>query len=220
MTDIFALVANGTAEEVRALVAAEPAAARVRNAQGQTPLLVARYRSRLDVLAALRAAVAADALDIWEAAALGETSRVAALLDTQPDLVSAYHADGFYPLGLACFFGHPETAALLLARGAAVNQTARNAFAVAPVHAAVAARGHATVAALIAAGADVNLPQQGGFTPLHEAAHQGDRALVELLLAAGAGRHRTTDDGQTPAATARAAGHAELAAALAGDREA
>lgn len=215
MADIFDLVAAGDVAAVKQLVAAEPAAARAHNAQGQTPLLVARYRFRFEVLEALRAAVPDAALDIWEAAALGCTVRVAELLDADPALVSAYHPDGFYPLGLACFFGHPETAALLLERGAEVNQTARNTFGVAPIHAAIAARQHGIVAALIARGADVNARQQGGFTPLHEAAQHGDRSLVEQLLAAGASSRAAKDDGQTPADTAAAAGHAEIAALLA-----
>ena len=39
---------------------------------------------------------------------------------------------------------------------------------------------------LLAAGADVNATQHGGYTPLHEAAQHGDVELVELFLSAGA----------------------------------
>ena len=57
----------------------------------------------------------------------------------------------------------------------------------------------AITAALIAAGAEVNVQQQGGFTPLHEAALSGKTELARLLLAHGADASLATDDGTLPA---------------------
>jgi ankyrin repeat protein len=56
------------------------------------------------------------------------------------------------------------------------------------------------VAALLAAGADVNAQDEYGFTPLHWAAKVGWRheMLVKLLLAAGADVNAKSDLGITP----------------------
>src|ERR1700756_513555 len=65
-------------------------------------------------------------LTVFEAAATGDTDRLRQLLDDDPSLANAFGADGFHPLGLACFFGHVDAARLLLDRGADVNALSRN----------------------------------------------------------------------------------------------
>lgn len=55
-------------------------------------------------------------LDIFEAAATGSTGRVKDLLESNPHQLNAYNVDGFHPLGLASFFGHYDTAKLLLSK--------------------------------------------------------------------------------------------------------
>jgi Ankyrin repeats (3 copies) len=80
-------------------------------------------------------------LDIFEAAAVGRTERVAELLDADSGLVSAWAEDGFTPLHLAAFFRHPDTARILVDRGALVDVVARNErIRVTPLQSAVAAR--------------------------------------------------------------------------------
>jgi len=213
-TDIFSAVSAGDLDALRAMLAADPSLARARNAEGLSIVLHARYRFQLDALAALLAT--GPVLDIFEAAAVGDTARVAALLAADPALALAYAGDGFTALQLAAFFGQPEAVRVLLAAGADVAAVAHNPMRVQPLHAALAGRHAAVAAVLVAAGAPVNAAQHGGYTPLHEAAEHGDRALVELLLAAGADRTLTRDDGQTAADVAAAGGHAELAALLRG----
>jgi ankyrin repeat protein len=154
-------------------------------------------------------------LDIFEAAAVGRTERVAELLDGDSELVSAWAEDGFTPLHLAAFFKHPDTARLLVERGALVDVVARNErIRVTPLQSAVAARQEETAALLLDRGADPNTQEAGGFTPLHAAAHHGDEPLVELLLAHGADPAAAADDGRTAADFARDAGHEGLAARL------
>ena len=70
-------------------------------------------------------------------------------------------------------------------------------FKVRPLHSASAVGDHASVRALLAAGANPNVKQQGGYTPLHTAAHNNDVTLAELLLAHGVEATMTTDEGQT-----------------------
>jgi cytohesin len=51
---------------------------------------------------------------------------------------------------------------------------------------------------LIAEGADVNAPQNGGWTPLHCAAGKDHKEIAELLITAGADVNAKDEDGDTP----------------------
>ena len=128
-----------------------------------------------------------------EAAALGRTERLRELLDDQPERANELGDDGFHPLGLACFFGHPDAAKLLLERGADVNALSRNEhIQTAAIHAAAAAEGkgeqvrYELVELVLDHGADPNLAQGGGFRAIDAARQNGDRRIEELLLARGA----------------------------------
>lgn len=155
-------------------------------------------------------------IDVFEAAALGRTERVRGHLDADPELARAWTDDGFTALHYAAFFGDPETARLLIERGADVNVIARHTqLVVAPIHSAVASQQVETVRALLDAGADPNVRQEGGFTALHGAAMEGNRELAELLLERGADPTIASDDGRTATSYAAEKGHDELAALLA-----
>lgn len=182
--DAFAAIDAGDIDGLRALLAADPSAAARRNDTGLSAVLAAQYRHQPD---AVRAILDAEPpLDVFDAAAVGATDRLAALLDADPSLVNAFAPDGHYPLGLACYFSQPDAVALLLERGADVTQVARNDMQVQALHAAVAGRNANTVRLLLEAGADPNAVQHGGWTPLAQAEHHGDPELISLLLAAGA----------------------------------
>ncbi|HEX9150055.1 MAG TPA: ankyrin repeat domain-containing protein, partial [Thermoanaerobaculia bacterium] len=122
--------------------------------------------------------------------------------------------DGFTPLGLAAFFGHPEAARLLLAAGSDPDQPARNATRVAPIHSAVAGGTVEIVRDLLVCGADVHARQDAGFTALHGAAAEGSVEMVRLLLAHGADRFAKNDAGKTPADLARERGREQAAELL------
>jgi ankyrin repeat protein len=64
----------------------------------------------------------------------------------------------------------------------------------------VAVLGDAVSAAklLLDRGANVGLPEEGGFQALHLAVETGDARLVELLLDHGADIHARAEDGTTP----------------------
>jgi ankyrin repeat protein len=132
-------------------------------------------------------------LDVFEAAAFGRTDRLRELLDEEPSRANAFGADGFHPLGLACFFGHVDAARLLLERGADVNALSRNdRIQTAAIHAAAAseAKDEATRYELVKLaldhGADPNLPQGGGFRAIDAARQNGDERIQQLLLERGA----------------------------------
>ena len=155
-------------------------------------VLQAAYRGDRD--GAERLAAGRD-LDVFEAAALGRTERLRELLDDDPSRANAYGPDGFHPLGLACFFGHVDTARLLLERGANVNALSRNEhIQTAAIHAAAASgdtgSGETTryelVNLVLEHGADPNLPQGGGFRAIEAARQNGDERVEQLLLDHGA----------------------------------
>jgi|ERR1041384_4479731 ankyrin repeat protein len=190
---LFDAIRGGDANQVRTLVAQDHALVNARNDRGHSPVLIAQYhrqRACLDVLLA-----AGPTLDIHDAASVGATARVAELLDSDPALLNSYSGDGFFPLALAAFFGHPETVRLLLARGADPTLVARNPMKVQALHSAVAARSFEAVKLLVEAGAPVNGKQQEGWAPLHEAVNQNNVELVQYLLAHGADPKQQNDAG-------------------------
>ena len=114
--NIFEIVRAGDTARLQALLQANPAAANARDERGNTPVLIAQYRDKREAVELLLAAE--PDLDIFDAAAVGRTRRVAEWLDRDPALRDAQSSMGFGPLALAAFFGHVETVTLLLGRGA------------------------------------------------------------------------------------------------------
>jgi uncharacterized protein len=215
--DVLAAIEAGDAEALRELIASNPSLAEGVDEAGVSVLLQAKYRGENDLVEILRAAK--PALDLFEAAALGEDARVSELLDAEPYRVSGLSADGFSLLHLAVFFAHPSTAQLLLDRDADVNAEADNSSHVQPLHSAAAGRSAECVRVLLDAGADVDARQHGGYTALMEAALQGNEEMVRALIDAGADPTLTDDGGRNSIEFARAEGHtgvAELLDAAAG----
>ena len=210
--ELIAAVDAGDAEQVATLVSIDPALASARGPDGVSALLHARYRFDRPVLDAL---LAADPdMDVYDAAALGHLDRLRARLSEDPGRVMAFATDGFTALHLAAFFGKTEAARTLIDAGARVDGYGRNEVANQPLHAAAAGRHIDVCRLLLAAGADVEATQHGGYRPLHEAAASGSVELVELFLSAGADPTATVEDGRSAAELADAGGHADLAARL------
>ena len=207
--DMMAAVASSDTDRVSALLAEDPDLAMARGDDGVSAVLLARYRFDRPTLDAL---LAADPdLDIFEASAVGRIDRVRIAIEDDPDSVRRLSSDGFTALHLASFFGKPEVARLLIDSGASVETYTTNDFANQPLHAAAAGRHIEVCRLLLAAGANVNATQHGGYTPLHEAAQHGDVEMVELFLSAGADPSIAVTDGGTAADLADAAGHPDVA---------
>ena len=210
--ELFDAIRSGDGARLGALLARDPALVSTRNERGQSPVLIAQYHRRLELVALLLAAN--PEVDIFDAASVGRTARVAELLDRDPGLLNAYSSDGFFPLALAAFFGHSETVALLVARGADLGMTARNPMRIQALHAGAASGSFEVVRVLAEAGASVNAKQQGGWAPLHEAVNRNHLEMVRCLLAHGADPRQQNDEGKSAIGVAADKGHLDVLKAL------
>lgn len=195
--EIFEAIQARDTQRAAQLVAANPAVARERNSAGISAIMQARYYGQTAIVDVLRPH--AGELDIFEASALGDVPRLGASLSGDPSLVHSYSPDGFTPLHLASFFSQPEAVAELLRHGADANAVATNGSKLAVINSAAASRNHEVVKLVLAAGANPNAQQHGGFTALHAAAQHSDAEMIRALLAAGADPSVHTDDGKTAA---------------------
>ena len=209
---LFEAIDAGDVDRVRALLTETPSLATARDDAGVSALLRARYRLDRALVSAVRSHV--GDLDAPEAAALGDTDRLAMLLDVDPSLVDARTPDGFTLLHLAAFFAGADTVRLLLARGADVDAHGTGWMTGTALHSAVSAGDADAVRALLDAGADVDARQQSGYTPLHGAAHNGHAGIVRALLEAGADPSLTNDEGKDARAFADESGDGSTIALL------
>lgn len=168
---------------------------------GLSEIMKALYHGKMDVVNELLAS--GIELNVYEAAGTAQTQRVRELIAADPSLVNSYSFDGFTPLGLAVFFGHPETVHALLEAGADVNLPSRESMKVSPLASASAAGQYEIAKTLIAHGANVNARASGDFTPLHECAASGRLEFAKLLLEHGADVNAKGTDGKTPLDYAR-----------------
>ncbi|MCI0436468.1 MAG: ankyrin repeat domain-containing protein, partial [Gemmatimonadetes bacterium] len=108
--------------------------------------------------------------DVVEAGRRGDWQTARSILRAHPDLVRARGTNGNTLLNLAS-----SLVACPAAEGPGeASATSSSSERLAPLR------------LLIAAGADVNQPNDRGWTPLHQAAYRNDVAMVSALLAAGA----------------------------------
>jgi uncharacterized protein len=184
---LFSAVESGDIEGLRRILGADPNLANARNGAGDSPLLVALYNGRADIVGLLRSMGAE--INVFEACALGEAGIAEECLAQDPSLVTAYSHDGWTALHLAAFFGHRDLVGLLIDRGADINarsKSVRFAQENTPLHAAAANRQTAAAEVLIDRGADINARDGRGFTPLGLAASSRNDLLVIRLLGLGA----------------------------------
>jgi len=217
--DLLGAIRRGDAKAADALLAANPDLANARDTGGNSPLLIATYAGKQDLVRLLLERGARPSF--FEACALGLVADVRRHLRENPGVVGAYAHDGWPPLHLAAYFGHRETAEALLDAGADVLAIARNAEANLAINAAAAGpradRRPDIIRLLIARGCPVDgRGSPSGHTPLHEATYNGDQALVRFLLDRGADRSLRTGEGETALDIAGKHGRHEVARLLGG----
>jgi ankyrin repeat protein len=242
LTPLLLAVGAGHWEVARVLVEAG-AKVDVRSANGSTALgaVLANEERRPD--AAFLKYLLAHRADPDAATGHGETplmlavmhsslENVTALLDAGARVDLVRRPDGWTALMIAAWSGRTDVAALLIERGARVNEANHRdsmpAYAgFTPLFLAVARGRVETARMLLDKGANVNAADGAGRTPLIEAAAQGDEEMVRLLLANGAdprarvkmdsdgaGIFSRVKSGQTVLAVADANGHGQLGALL------
>lgn len=175
---------------------------------GLSEIMNALYHGKKDVVNELLAS--GIELNVYEAAGTGQTQRLRELIAADPSLVNSHSSDGFTPLGLSVFFGHPENVNALLEAGADVNLASRETMKVTPLASASAAGQYEIARVLIEHGANVNARAASDFTPLHESAASGKIAFAKLLLEHGADVNARASDGKTPLDYARAYDRKEM----------
>jgi ankyrin repeat protein len=209
----FDLIRQGKTAEIAEAVEAQPTLARSRDAQGISALMLAIYTHQPMIRDFLLTHL--DALDIFEAACVGDCARLHQLIAADAMCARSVSSDGWTPLHLAAAFSGAEATTLLLEHGAHIHQLSHNPLHNQPLHACVAMNHSAdTLRVLLEAGANVNATQHGGYTPLLQAAAAGKKDLALMLLEYGAQPDCVCDQGKSPADYARERGHAELAALL------
>jgi ankyrin repeat protein len=209
--ELFDAIKSGDFERVKALVSADPALVDARDASGQSAILTAVYNGRKEIANLLVARGAT--LTLFESCAAGEFDRVERFV-TSGASINTFSEDGWTPLHLASFFGHPKVAELLLAHAADVAARSKNANGNTPLHAALAANQKMVVGLLIGSGADVNAVDASGWRPLHLAAANNNLDAIKALLSQGAEVGVTNNEGLTPLTLARNRNHREAAALL------
>jgi uncharacterized protein len=152
---IFELIEAGDEDGPADALSADPDLAGQRNADGLSPVLVALYNGKSELVEPILAAN--PPLDVFDAAAVGRTRGLEELLEAEPSLVSAWSPDGFTALHLAAFFGQEDAAELLLDRGADARAVSRHReIRVAPVQSAGAGGHDAIVRLLLERGAELD----------------------------------------------------------------
>ncbi len=207
--ELLEAVAQDRGDAVRALLDRNPFLLRMPTPNG-TLILTAKYYGAQAALTVLLDKTREDELNLYEAAAVGHARRLKTILGQSRTRVNAPNPEGFTPLGLAAFFGHPEAVHILLEHGAAVNESDKSRFANTALDAAVAADHIEVVRVLLAAGANVNVRSAGAATPLHKAAMNGNAEIAALLLDRGADMNATRANGHTPLTDAEEKGHAAV----------
>jgi ankyrin repeat protein len=194
-TGLFAAAARGDVTAIAQLVA-QRADIGVRDGYGRTPLHVAAYSSQRNAMRALVAAGAdpnaleRDRYDIVTIAAVANdlpTLQVALELEASPrNVTSRYEGTA---LIAAAHLGHVEIVRELIRAGAPldhVNNLGWTALIESIVLGDGGPRHTATLAALVDAGANVNLADRSGTTPLQLARGRGYEKMAAILVAARA----------------------------------
>ena len=212
--DLFDAIRTGDVAKVRDVLRADAALVDARNSQGQSAVLMACYMGRKEIRDLLLEKGAT--LQLHEAAAAGNLSRVKKIVEEKPDLAKGYSPDGFPVMALAAAFGHEDVARYLHGQGADINAAATNGTGYTALTGAVAGS-HDSIAKWLAEnGANVNYRYAKGHSPLLEAAANGRLDIVRTLAAHGADLHARTDAGKNALNFAEERGHKEVAEFLVG----
>ena len=171
MANIFELIDAGDAAGIRALLAADPAAAAAHDKQGLSAVMRAAYRGG-DVFTAVREAD--PPLGPFDRIVVGQGESLPGPHDWTPD--------GFTGLHLAAFVDNVGAARTLLEAGADPDAVSTASFArVTPLGTCAFANALGVARVLLEHGADPSIAEDAHATPLAVAQANGFDELAEVL---------------------------------------
>jgi ankyrin repeat protein len=207
--ELFEAIRSGILSTVKSLLDADSSLASAKNDSGVSAVLMCTYTGRREIRDLLLSRGAA--LELHDAAAIGDLDRVKQFVDNDPSLAKSFSPDGFPVVALAAVFGNLHVARYLAGHGADVNASATNGSGYNALTGAVTTGHIDTVQWLLEHGANPNYRYGPGYTPLLAAAANGHLEIVKLLLARGADPHATANDGKSALALATERNHPAVA---------
>ena len=183
-------------ERARELVEADSELIDAVAANGDTPLMAAidaGHPEAVDLLLARGAKV-----DLFTAAALGDLTRIAKLMDDGDSRRFRFNQQGWTALHLAARHGQTAAVRTLLDKGAYLPQLSATHATNSPLHEALANGHRETAEVLIERGSRVDTTDARNWTAMHMAVASANRAVVQLLLEHAAPIDERRDNGQTP----------------------
>jgi cytohesin len=181
----------GDLARVKAYLSQDPKQINLVDAKGRTVLGRAERSGKEEVVEFLLEMGATE--DIYAAAIVGHTDKVAAFLKQDPKLINARDSGGKAPLHWAALYGQTKVMELLLAEKADINLLDADGFT--PLHWATTFNTKDAVELLLANKADMNIKvEKFGWTPLRLAVIHGHMAAAEALLNAGADPNAKDDE--------------------------
>jgi ankyrin repeat protein len=173
----------GDLEKVRAYLEKDPKQINATDSKDRTVLGRAARSGKKELVEFLLEKGASE--DIFAAAIVGQTDKVAAFLKQDPKLINARDSGGKTALHWAALYGQTKVMELLLAQKADVNSLDEDGFT--PLHWAATFNQSDAVKLLLANKADMNIKvAKFGWTPLRLAVIHGHMATAEALLNGGA----------------------------------
>ncbi len=208
MEQLLKLLGERNADDIIAYITEHPEVLDQKDKSGASGYLQILYHRIPDAIAAAQSIKAVYTFD--EAIASGRLEEVKSSIDLNEELVSAFLADGFTPIGLATFFGQIEVANSLFEMGADPSICADNPMKVNAMHAAAAIGNHDLMELYLSSGYDSNIPQMNNITPVQSAAYRGDLEMVKLLVRHGADPKILSVDGVDAIGYAKEGEHEEV----------
>jgi ankyrin repeat protein len=173
----------GDLEKVRAYLEKDPKLINATDSKGRTVLGRAARSGKKELVEFLLEKGATE--DIFAAAIVGHTDKVAAFLKQDPKLINARDSGGKTALHWAALYGQEKVMELLLAEKADVNSLDEDGFT--PLHWSATFNQSDAVKVLLANKANMNLKvQKYGWTALRLTVIHGHMATAEALLNGGA----------------------------------
>ena len=173
----------GNLAKVKTLLAQDPKLIDSTDAKGRTLLSRALLSGKKELLDFLLEKGATE--EVFTAAAVGHTEKLATFLKEDPKLVGGRDASGMSALHWAALYGQKPSVASLLAAKADVHALDADGFT--PLHWATMFNKSETVELLLANKADSTMKiEKYGWTPLRLAVIHGHLATAKVLLKGGA----------------------------------